>query len=143
MNIRCTSANSHHTHTFRGSCAGGKGVYTFSGLVVLIGSKPAAARSTFFVSSRSFLRAVFSEVLRCLRRNLGRKRSQDSFACFGSLASSRLIISSCSANFFCLISTFRRVGVDGGALLSDRSDGCSSCSLALSVELLSVYCSDP
>jgi hypothetical protein len=32
--------------------------------------------------------------LRCFRRNLGRKRSHDSFASFGSLASSRLIISS-------------------------------------------------
>jgi hypothetical protein len=37
--------------------------------------------------------------LRCLRRNLGRKRSQDSFASFGSLANSRLIINSCPTGF--------------------------------------------
>jgi hypothetical protein len=62
------------TRTFRGSCAGGNGVYTFfSGLMALMGSRPAAARSAFFASSRSFLRAVFSELLRCLRRNLGKK----------------------------------------------------------------------
>lgn len=68
----------------------------FSGLIVLMGSKPAAARSAFLASTRSFFRAVFSDVLRCLRRNFGKKRSQDSVASFGSLASSRLIISSCS-----------------------------------------------
>ena len=84
------------TRTFRGSWAGGNGVYIFfCGLMLLMGSRPAAERSAFFVSSRSFLRAVFSDVLRCFRRNLGRKRSQDSFASFGSLANSRLIISSC------------------------------------------------
>ena len=51
-------------------------------------------RASFFDSRASFLRAVFSEVLRCFLRNLGRKRSQDSVASLGSLASSRLIMSS-------------------------------------------------
>ena len=96
----------------------------FSGLIVLMGSKPAAARSTFLASSRSFFRAVFSDVLRCLRRNLGKKRSQDSCASFGSLASSRLIISSCLHTRSRII---KWVGLDGGAPLSGRLGGCSSC----------------
>jgi hypothetical protein len=94
----------------------------FSGLVLLMGSKPAAARSTFLAPSRSFFRAVFSDVLRCLRRNLGRKRSQDSFASFGSLANSRLIISSCPKR--AKFAVIRWIGVDGGAHLYsvDRVD---------------------
>lgn len=84
----------------------------FSGFVALMGSSPAAERSAFLASRRSFLRAVFSDVLICLRRNLGRKRSQDSLASFGSLANSRLIISSCLPIRFVEI---RRVGVNGGA----------------------------
>jgi hypothetical protein len=69
--------------------------------------------------------------LRCLRRNLGRKRSQDSFASFGSLASSRLIISSYPNSR----SKIQRVGVNGGTLLSDRLGGCSACNPILCVAL--------
>jgi len=83
--------------TFRGSCGGGNGVYTFFvGLFVLAPprSNPAAFRASAFCCCTSFFFVVFSEVLRCRFRNWGRKRSQDSVASLGSLANSRRIMSS-------------------------------------------------
>ena len=83
--------------TFLGCCGGGNGVYTFFLLFsfsTFSGSNPAAARASPFAAARSFFFAVFSLVLRWRLRKAGRKRSQDSFASLGSLASSRRIMSS-------------------------------------------------
>jgi hypothetical protein len=91
--------NGENMRTFRGCCGGGKGVYTF--FFVLGGastSKPAALRISALAVLRSFFLTVFSEVLRWRLRNLGRNRSHGSFASFGSLASSRRIMSSWSTS---------------------------------------------
>ena len=77
----------------RGGCGGGNGVYTFF-LGFSSVSNPAAFLASSFFAWASFFRAVFSEVVRCRFRNVGRNRSHDSFASLGSFASSRLIMSS-------------------------------------------------
>ena len=68
--------------------------FFFSSFADLIRGRPAVSLAVFFSANFSFFFAVFSEVLRCLLRNFGKKRSHDSVANAGSFASSRLIMSS-------------------------------------------------